>query len=103
MSSRMRHRRRRSRDEWTGVLERFRSSDLNARAFCNQEGLGYASFCAWRRKLAEAPSRRAMTSTPSAHPETAFIDLGPMASPAAPTWAVELELGGGVVLRLRRG
>jgi hypothetical protein len=45
----------------------------------------------------------AVTSTPSALPETAFIDLGPMASPAAPTWAVELELGGGVVLRLQRG
>lgn len=103
MPIRTRCRRRRNRDEWAGVLERFRASDLNARAFCTQEGLGYASFCAWRRKLAEAPSMPAMTSTPSAHPEPAFIDLGPLASPAAPTWAVELELGEGVVLRLQRG
>ncbi len=102
MSSRTR-RRRRSRDEWASVLERFRASGLNARAFCTQEGLGYASLCAWRRKLAEAPAMAAVTSTPSTLPETAFIDLGPMASPAASTWTVELELGGDVVLRLQRG
>jgi hypothetical protein len=103
MSSRTRRRRRRSRDEWAGVLERFRASGLSARAFCTHEGLGYASFCAWRRKLAEGLPMPTTTSTPSAPPETAFIDLGPMAAPAGKAWAVELELGGGVVVRLRRG
>ena len=102
MSSRTRHRRRRSRDEWAGVLERFRASDLSGRAFCTQEGLGYASFCAWRRKLAEELAMSAATSTPLQHCESAFIDLGPMAASGAATWAVELELGGGVVLRLKR-
>jgi hypothetical protein len=86
-----------------GVLERFRANGLNGRAFCAREDLGYASFCAWRQKLAGDLSVPATTSTSLAPPETAFIDLGPMAAPAGKTWAVELELGGGVVLRLRRG
>ncbi len=84
------------------MLEHFRTSGLNARTFCAREGLGYASFCAWRRKLAEKPAIPAATSSPSPSSETAFIDLGAVGAPTQVAWAVELELGGGVVLRLQR-
>ena len=84
------------------MLEHFRASGLNARTFCTREGLGYASFCAWRRKLAEEPAIPATTSSPSRSCETAFIDLGAVGTPATATWTMELALGGGVVLRLQR-
>lgn len=103
MSSRTGRRRRRSRDEWAGVLERFRASGLNGHAFCTREGLGYASFCVWRRKLAEELQVPAVRSVPAQTREAAFIDLGALASPSGGAWAVELELGGGVMLRLKRG
>ena len=103
MSRPTRRRRRRSRDEWAAVLERFQRSDVDGPTFCAREGLGYASFCAWRRRLAAEPRAPTVTSPPSIIPETAFIDLGPMGSPTEGGWAVELELGGGVVLRVKRG
>ncbi len=44
----------------------------------------------------------ATTLPPSLSSETALIDLGAVGAPATASWAVALELGGGVVLRLQR-
>ena len=37
--------------EWTRILERWKSSGLSGRAFCEREGLGEPVFYSWKRKL----------------------------------------------------
>ena len=86
---------RRSPDEWRAILERFERSGQRAREFCLAEDLAPSTFAWWRRKL-----RR--TGTAGAPVDGAvFVELA-AASPVRPAWDAELDLGGGMVLRLRR-
>lgn len=83
---------RRSRAEWAQIIERFDAGTDSVSAFCRSEGIGVGSFYQWRNTLqtSQAPAPR-------------FIELeAPFASPPV-QWQVELDLGDGVVLRLRRG
>jgi hypothetical protein len=97
-------RKRRSSEEWQGLLSRFAASGLSVAAFCRRESVSTASFQRWR-KLLDADAGRERASDTLA----GFVDLGPLAAHAAagPASAgrleVKLELGGGVVLHLVRG
>jgi len=71
------------------LLERYARSGLSRRAFCAQEGIGESTLGAWQRRL-----RNAASSTPEATQERA--------TPPAPCWDVELDLGDGLCLRVRR-
>ena len=94
--------RRRRREEWLLILERFRISGLDARAFCARERIGYASFRAWRRKLKQpATASDGVLALPASSSQP-FIDLGAMVAPTPMALEVELELGGQVLLRLKR-
>lgn len=82
----------RSADEWKILIQRWEASDQSALQFCKSNGLGYASFCNWRKRLAED------THSPSIEP-TSFIDLGSLAT-GQRGWDIVLHLGNGVELRL---
>lgn len=77
----------RSRADWERVVSSFERSGLSRKAFCEQASVSTSSFDYWRRKLA--------AKTPG------FIELPPIERGAA--WEIELDLGGGMALRLRRG
>jgi len=84
---------KRSRGEWESLMERFEAGGLSQRAFCAQEGVAYSSFCYWRRKLRAAEAAE-MVPAP-------LIELPALTTMAAPAWRVELDLGQGLVLRVR--
>ena len=42
---------RRSAEQWREIASRFQNSPLNAPNFCSKEGIGYASFIKWKRRL----------------------------------------------------
>ena len=95
---------RRSRREWQSLIERAQRSPLGVSAFCAAHGVSTASFYLWRRRLV------AEAAAPMAEP-VGFLDLGeldlqaPEGEPAprpSGGWEVELALGQGLVLRLRR-
>ena len=93
---------RRSRAQWQGLIERAARSPLSIGAFCGSEGISTASFYSWRRRLgAIAPGRAVAAATGEGG---AFLELGVLGSEAASPapWDIELELGAGLVLRLRR-
>lgn len=98
MSSTIRSRRpRRSRAQWGHLIAEQAASGLSARAFCEQHGLALRTFERWERKL----------NRPARSPTPAFLELplpepGATPMPAAPGWELELELGDGTRLRLRR-
>lgn len=91
----------RSRAQWQAVIARAARSPLAVSAFCRGEGISTGSFYAWRRRLADGAPHDA--ASPVGEP--AFLDLGALAGPTthASGWDIVLELGAGVVLRLRRG
>ena len=87
-------RKRRTREEWQQLIEAQSSSAMTQTAFCAANGVSLASFHNWKRKLA-------MESDQPAPPEP-WIDLGTLNRPEGTGWDIELDLGQGVYLRLRR-
>lgn len=93
---------RRSEKQWREILARYESGDLSQREFCSAEGIALASFLRWRRRLGSTatPSRpRTAPKRRVAAPESPFVEL--VAAPSGESWAFELELPGGCVLRVR--
>ena len=85
--------RKRSRADWEQLMARYEASEVSQRAFCAQHGLAYSSFCYWRKQL------RAAVSAEAGVP--ALVELSMGHSSTTPSWRVELDLGQGVVLRVR--
>ena len=85
---------RRTPKQWLALVERWRESGQSAARFCEARGIGYASFCSWRKRLAGEQA-------PAAPREAAFIDLGALSSAReGRAWTIVLSLGNGVELRL---
>ena len=87
-----RKRRCRSASEWRSIMARHEASGLSGEGFCEAEGIGRSAFWRWRRRLSDEAAARTGG-------EAAFVELS-AAQPAS--WDVELELGAGVVLGVRR-
>lgn len=92
MSTSKTKRQYRTAKEWQVLLDQFDQSELSQSEFCRQHSLTLSAFHNWRKKLVGEPKLR------SADP---FIELAPPVEPNPVTWDVELELGGGRILRLR--
>ncbi|MCG5534356.1 IS66 family insertion sequence element accessory protein TnpB [Halorhodospira sp. 9621] len=115
-----RSRSRRTAAEWQVLIQRYAQGDLTLRAFCAQEGVAESTFTAWRRRLqaaAVAPKPPEVAEPAPSAPEPAgglFAELSLPGSPSTdapgqgeqdtPPWEVEVELdlGAGVCLRIRR-
>ena len=99
-----RYRARRTAAQWQKLIERFERSGQTRGKFCAAHGLALSTFDLWRRKLHAMP-----VAVAEERPEALFVELThPAQRQTAPTssvtdgWEVELELGAGMVLRLRR-
>ena len=88
---------RRSHEQWSALLERFEHSGQSREEFCREQGLTLSSFARWRREFGKtAAGRRAAPASP------VFLEVTPQANAPSGSWDVELELGNGMILRLRR-
>ena len=88
-------RKHRTSEQWQTLLDQQRSSGLSAVQFCKQEGIGYASFCNWRKRLSDNP----LGQSPSSG-EADFLDLSSLMGGSESSWNIVLSLGNGVELRL---
>lgn len=84
---------RRSREAWAELMAAYEASDATQRAFCVEHGVAYSTFCYWRRRL-----RREETADDQA---PRLVELPVLAGSGSGAWRVELDLGDGLVLRLR--
>jgi putative transposase len=84
---------RRSPSEWQQLIDEQARSGLSQTAFCAARAVSTTSFQHWRRRLSAAASPA---------PSPTWLDLGPLREAVATGWDLELELGAGVCLRLRR-
>ena len=80
---------RRSPEEWESILKDFEDSGMSLASFCAERGISPKTASSWRRRLRQDPG------------DGAFVPIR-APEPSTPGWEVELELGGGAVLRLRR-
>ena len=87
---------RRTLDEWRELLEHYECSGQTQEQLCSDHALALSTFGHWRKRLCgqAAPS-------PKGAADALFVDLAQDA-PASQSWDVELQLGTGMVLRLRR-
>lgn len=83
---------RRSATQWASLVSEQAESGLSQRRFCERHGLSYASFCYRKRRLGEERGDS----------QRGFIELAVDRATDESRWDVELSLGDGVVLRIRR-
>ena len=86
---------RRSAQEWRAIVSRYERSGQTRKQFCASEQLAPSTFSLWRSKL------RRSASGSAANGAARFVELADSPA-AAPAWEAELDLGEGVVLRVRR-
>ena len=89
---------RRSPEQWRELFTRFEQSGQTRERFCAEQGLALSSFDRWRHKLRhDVPRGEAVVG------DALFVELtSDGESSAKAPWDVELQLGGGMILRLRR-
>lgn len=89
---------RRSAAQWREIVQQFVDSGLSATAFCKRNELAYGTFIRWRHEL--SLHKEALSpDKPSA--DWLPIDLTDPIDGPERTWEIELELPGGVQLRMR--
>lgn len=94
---------------WREMIERQRASGMSILAFCEREGVSRSSFGRWRALLAKRTSDMVAERTVDeraavAVPRSGFVDAGMlrMGGVSEPV-EMRLELGGGIVVTIRRG
>ena len=88
---------RRSREQWQEIVHNQTQSGLSVQDFCQQNGIGYASFHKWRNRFSAKAS-----ISPSGNAGPGFIDLSNLSDAQQPGWHITLKLGDGMELQLTR-
>jgi putative transposase len=87
---------RRTREQWQALINEQQQSVFTQAQFCQQNKLAVSSFCNWKRRLSKSTEHKqpAEDSTWLSLPEQLFSPSG--------NWRIELDLGGGICLRLNQ-
>ncbi len=89
---------RRSAAQWRKLIGEQRDSGMSQKAFCDRRGLGMSTFARWKARLA-TPDEEVR----DAGERGELIELVAPPSAGGERLALELDLGGGMVLRIHRG
>ena len=96
---------RRGAEAWESLIEEQQAAGLSQAAFCRARGLSLSSFQHWRRRLQGAQpgagAGRALGELCEQSGDWLELPVG-VGVGTSPGWELELDLGGGVCLRLRR-
>jgi hypothetical protein len=96
---------RRSASEWHELVESYQRSGESRQAFCARHGVSVNTLAWWQWRLRQASGAARRGSAARSVPLFVEVESAPAVSKQAgsPTpWDVELDLGGGMTLRLRR-
>ncbi len=86
---------RKSRAQWAELMAVYEAGNLPQREFCKRHAVAYSTFGYWRKRLASPVMPSALVAEP-------LLELSPLSfGDDTPPWRMELELGSGLVLRLR--
>lgn len=87
----------RTEAQWRQLINDFDSSDLSASEYCIQHRLKYTTFHQWRKRLQSSPDNS--PTSPALIELTGFTKTS---SEKSSNWDIELDLGSGIFLRIRR-
>ena len=90
---------RRSPEQWQAIINNFSTSGLTLNEYCQQHSIALSGFYAWRKRLQQ--QNLPETATPKLIEITPEFTAPTKQTHDSNTWQVELELGGGCILRLR--
>jgi transposase-like protein len=93
-------RRHRTAREWEAVFAAQARSGLSLKAYCQRHGITLSAFYNARSRLQSKAG--SLVPPPDAPTEFIGISVDAMLAAVPPQWDVELALGEGVVLRIRR-
>ena len=96
MSQAMQTKSRRTQDDWSQLMTEYEAGELTQRQFCARHQLAYSTFCYWRKRLSAGAVRTELAAT-----SLPLLELPVLPMPEQTKWRLELELGQGVVLRLK--
>jgi hypothetical protein len=88
---------RRSHEQWQRLIDEQHNGELTQREFCQQNSIAVSSFCNWKRRLSQEEA-----ANPSAE-DTNWLSLPEQLFSSPGNWRIELDLGGGLCLRLTQG
>lgn len=93
---------RRDGEQWQTIITAQEQSGLTAKAYCEEKGVGLASFYAWRKRLTggTGPSRKKRDGEFIELNQTGLAGSTPSERPA---FEAVLDLGDGISMTLRRG
>ncbi len=96
---------RRSKTQWQQLIVEQAASGQSQKAFCEQVGIPLATFGYWKRKLQDEvhPEPSRSDSRTDSASLSDWIELSHPVPDERPAWQIELALGHGLCLRLRRG
>jgi hypothetical protein len=96
--------RRRTASQWQSFCDAYEGSRLTRKQFCQQHSLALSTFDYWRHKLKKQKAKAEELNP-------IFVELTDHGdhrdqieshrNAASPSWAIELQLGDHIVLRLR--
>ena len=81
---------RRTRAEWQQLIEEQAASGQSQTAFCAAHSLSVTNFQNWKSRLKKEAT------------DASWIEVEAVPTPLSSDWEIELALGGGMTLRLRR-
>ncbi len=95
---------RRTASQWQSLCDAYEGSQFTRKQFCQKHSLALGTFDYWRHKLKKQNAE-------ADEPEPIFVELTDCddhhhqvesdSGASSPSWAIELQLGDHIVLRLR--
>ena len=94
---------RRSASEWRALMGLYANSAETRKQFCARHGVALSTFAWWRRRLRQKAPTAVVARAAAAPAHALFVEIEQPTHALSPAWDMELELGAGMFLRLRRG
>lgn len=84
---------RRSHDDWERLMAEYEAGNVTQREFCERQKLSCSTFSCWRKRLRQTAPSNAQTEP--------LFELPIMPVSSGQAWRLEIDLGQGVMLRLK--
>lgn len=84
--------------QWQKIIDQQQASGMSQRAFCCSHNIGLSTFTHWKRKL----ESKSVTAPETLTEQQEWVELSSGQETPSQAWHLELELPGGVTLRMRQ-
>jgi len=91
----------RSKETWQHLINQFEPGSQTQADFCREHGISPMSFYKWRKRLSSDCINEHFIDISQSMVSVEAIDKPSSTRVAATLWQVELELGQGMILRVR--